>query len=843
MNFPYLLFPIAIILLILYFVSLSLSKLSIIKTSTHRKIWNVSLLIAFMVTALLGLTLAIQVNYKFKITFLRQLITLHVDFGIGMTMIAVFHFLWHWSYYMNLFKTRKEGRSVKTATDLPIEEDAEDHEDASKEPYRIQALLLGFTSIITQIILLREFMLLFSGNELVIGIILANWMILTATGAYLGRFVKVSRYDKNFTSFAFVLLGLIPLITVFVADYLKNLIFLPGIAFGAGKIMYSAGIILLPFCLLSGFLFTHIANAYSLTTDKRQIDKTYAYESIGSIIAGVLFSYLLARYLSTFQILAGLFFVNILAFLLTARMKNVPKTVFTVLFLFLSTLPFIFNIDKITKQFLFINQDLIYLKDTPFGNLAVTNHGGQQNFFENNVLLFTTENVIANEEATHYAMIQHNNPEEVLLISGGISGITGEILKYKINRLDYVELNPWLIRLGEEFTSALESPEINVIQKDARLYIRQTTRKYDLIILNLPEPVTAQINRYYTIEFYKNLKEILNTDGIVTFSLPSSVNYMSDEGIELNSTIYRTTKSVFNHVLVFPGEKNYYVASDEPVEYSITEKFAEKGIENLYMNTYYLDDNLITQRANQILSVLNTSARINRDFFPVSYFKQIKLWISQFKINRYLMYTGLLLLSILFILFVIKANPANLGMFSAGFTASSMEILILIAFQVIYGYIYLAMGVFFAAFMAGLALGTLFRKKIFSGITIKSLLFLQLMIGLLVFLSVPLLFLMKKYAANHGLVYIICILLLFIIAFLVGGYFSMSSVIQTEKTRIVAAKVYATDLLGSATGALITSVVLIPQFGLYITIVITGGLSLLTMLFIYLKTKLKIVPV
>ena len=70
----------------------------------------------------------------------------------------------------------------------------------------------------------------------------------------------------------------------------------------------------------------------------------------------------------------------------------------------------------------------------------------------------------------------------------------------------------------------------------------------------------------------------------------------------------------------------------------------------------------------------------------------------------------------------------------------------------------------------------------------------------------------------------------------------MASVIQTEKTRIVAAKVYATDLLGSATGALITSVVLIPQFGLYITIVVTGGLSLITMLVIYLKTKLKIVP-
>ncbi|MBN2214395.1 MAG: hypothetical protein JW723_09130 [Bacteroidales bacterium] len=838
MNFPYLLLPIVIFLLILYLLSLSLTRLSVIKTTTHRKIWNVLLLITFLITALLGLTLAIQVNYKFRIPFLKQLLTLHVDFGIGMTMIAVFHFLWHWSYFVNLFKSKKSVRKPDI-TKNNFKDEPLTGTDLSKKPYRIFAILLGFSSIITQIILLREFMLLFSGNELVIGIILANWMIITAAGAYLGKFADIHKYSRNFISFAFVLLGLIPSITVFAADYLKNTIFQPGVAFGAGKIIYSAAIILLPFCLLSGFLFTHIANAYSLTTDKRQIDKIYAFESIGSIIAGVIFSYLLAGRLSTFQILGILFFINIMAFLFTAKMKYLPKAGLSVIFVFISVLPFLFNIDKITKQFLFINQNLTYLKDTPYGNLAVTSYGDQQNFFENNVLLFTTENIVANEEAVHYAMIQHHDPKEVLLISGGISGITNEILKYEISRLDYVELNPWLIKLGQEYTSALESPEIRIIQGDARLYIKKTDHKYDIIIINLPEPVTAQINRYYTIEFYNDLKENLNNNGIVTFSLPSSVNYMSDEVIELNSTIYRTIKSVFDHVLIFPGEKNYYVASDESLEYGIAGKFAVKGIENTYMNIYYLDDDLIMQRAGYIMSALSASAGINRDFFPVSYFKQIKLWISQFRINRYLLFAGVIILCMLFILFVIKAGPANLGMFSAGFTASSMEIIILIAFQVIYGYIYLAMGIFFAVFMAGLALGTMLRERIIQSITSRSILILQLIIGLVVFLAVPLLHLSKEYAENHALVYFISFTLLFIIAFLVGGYFSMASVIQPDKTRIVAANLYASDLLGSASGSLLASVILIPQFGLYITIVITGGLSFLTLMAVFLKRRLK----
>jgi spermidine synthase len=114
-----------------------------------------------------------------------------------------------------------------------------------------------------------------------------------------------------------------------------------------------------------------------------------------------------------------------------------------------------------------------------------------------------------------------------------------------------------------------------------------------------------------------------------------------------------------------------------------------------------------------------------------------------------------------------------------------------------------------------------------------------MMLGLFVCLSLPILFFMKEYMTNRASVYFICFTLLFVIALLVGGFFSMSSQIQSDKTRVVAAKVYASDLLGSASGALLTSVILIPKFGLYTTVVMTGGLSFITMLLIFLKRKLR----
>src|SRR4030043_1511162 len=185
MNSPYALLPIGIIALLLYLLSLILARRSIIQTKSHRQFWNILLLIIFLSTALMGLTLAVQVNYKLNIPFIKELLKWHVNFGIGMTMVAVFHLLWHLDYYIKLFK----GRPVSLITKDLQEEIITGSQPAMKPGFNrlIPAFSLGFTALITQIILLREFLTVFYGNELVIGIVLSNWMILTALGAGLGR--------------------------------------------------------------------------------------------------------------------------------------------------------------------------------------------------------------------------------------------------------------------------------------------------------------------------------------------------------------------------------------------------------------------------------------------------------------------------------------------------------------------------------------------------------------------------------------------------------------------------------------------------------------------------------
>ncbi len=840
MNSPYLIFPIGVLLLVLYLISLSLSRLSFIKLATHRKFWNVLLLTAFFVTAILGLILAIQVNYKIKIPFIKQLLTLHVDFGIGMTTIAIFHFLWHWNYYLNLLKKKNLKKKTGEEELKAMEEVSVD----SEKPVSIRffealpLFVLGFTAILSQIVLLREFLLVFGGNELVCGLVLANWMILTGTGAFIGRITRRTGFTRNFVFYALVLLGLIPPITVFLINNFKNIVFEPGIAIGLFQILYSTLIILLPFCLLSGFLFTWLATKLSINMKANVIEKAYAFESIGSIIGGGLFSFVLVYFLTTYQVLGILLSVNILTGLVLAfRLRfNIYKVILLVLSLSFIIVFFITDFDSFSKKALFRNQELIFLKDTPYGNLAITRSGDQLNFYENNILLFNTYNTIANEEAVHYAMVQHRDPKSVLLISGGISGITDEILKYNVARIDYIELNPLIFRIGKQFTESLEDKRINAIETDARLFLKKTTNKYDIVLINLPEPSTAQINRYYTIEFFRLLKKRLNRNAIISLGLPSTANYISKEAARVNSVIYTTIKQVFREILVIPGEKNFFIISDNPLSINIGKLIEDKGIDNVYVNRYYLDDNLLKQRSNYILTNISHDVKINKDFRPVSYFNQLLFWISQFNfnLNVFLIISTIILFAVA--LLISRLNPVNLGIFAAGFTASSVEVMLIISFQIIYGYVYQTLGIIITIFMAGLATGALLRKKFFPAPKNKHYYILQFSLAIYSIILPFIIVFTESLSTFPNLVHIIFFILTFVISLVVGFLFAIATLIQKEAISEISAKVYSVDLLGAALGALIISILLIPLIGIVYTGIILGILNLLCALITFLKS-------
>jgi hypothetical protein len=95
----------------LYLLTFFLSRRGVMKKSNHRKIWNVILLLTFLATGLIGLFLVVQLNYNLFFDWFSSLLYWHVEFGIAMAAVSIFHLLWHLRYWLNLFTTNKNKKS------------------------------------------------------------------------------------------------------------------------------------------------------------------------------------------------------------------------------------------------------------------------------------------------------------------------------------------------------------------------------------------------------------------------------------------------------------------------------------------------------------------------------------------------------------------------------------------------------------------------------------------------------------------------------------------------------------------------------------------------------------
>ncbi len=689
----------------------------------------------------------------------------------------------------------------------------------------LSVVALGMTSLVTQVIVLREFLSVFYGNELVIGVLLANWMLLTGLGSFLGRFIKRISNSIRFLILLQILLAIFPFVTVLLLRLLRNAVFPVGTMVGLLPILWSSFVLLIPYCVLSGSAFTVLVKLASREDGSGVIGEIYAREALGSVVGGLIFSLVLLFVLNTFQSLTALMAFNLAAALAAARDRPIARLAVLIVSLVLLVPSITMNVDAVTRRCLFPEQELVYSKDTPYSSLTVTRQSEQENFYENNVLLASTNDVTSSEESVHYAMVQHPAPKTVLMISGAISGAPKEVLKYGVERLDYVEVNPYLIDVARRYSTVLNDDRINVVNEDARLFVRETLRRYDVVLLNAPEPATLQVNRYYTVDFLDELKLKMNPGGVLSLGLLSSTDYQSEEARGINSTIMNTLRSFFNDVLIVPGLKTYFLASDSSLSIAIGKMIERRGINNTYVNRYYLDDRILAQRSELIRSSLFPDAPLNKDFTPVSYYRQVMHWLSYFETNLWIV----VIIAALVLGFVAtQLNLISAGILASGYAASSIEIVLLMAFQILYGYVYQVLGMIVTIFMAGLAVGSLFRGRILRRTSVTAYGWVQLSVALYCFLLPLVLLLLRTGAGFAILIHAVFFLLTFFIAVLIGLEFSLAAMLRQGQAQKVASELYSVDLLGSAIGALLVAAWLIPTLGVFRACYIAGSLSLLS---------------
>ncbi|MBN2250721.1 MAG: hypothetical protein JW724_01430 [Candidatus Altiarchaeota archaeon] len=93
-------------LTLLYIATFLMSKKKVITPAGHRRIWNLFLLATFLGAGLTGLALAARLDLDWDIPALRETTYWHMETGIAMTIISIFHVLRHRRYYLGIVRGR-----------------------------------------------------------------------------------------------------------------------------------------------------------------------------------------------------------------------------------------------------------------------------------------------------------------------------------------------------------------------------------------------------------------------------------------------------------------------------------------------------------------------------------------------------------------------------------------------------------------------------------------------------------------------------------------------------------------------------------------------------------------
>ena len=588
------------------------------------------------------------------------------------------------------------------------------------------AVLLGFTATASQIYLLREFSVHFSGNELVYGFVLASWLFWGGVGSLFGPRLAGSKGLIKRLFYAVILLFPAGLVALRFSRFALGI--LPGELTGMAPALIAAATVGLFIGFPLGALFALIAGL-----PEADVPRVYALESLGAVIAGLIVALGLIPLVSNWQgaaITAGAAAAG--AFLYVWRRKS-PLALAAIL----AVLGAFYAGDLPSQKTWWKPFELIASRDTPYGKLQAVRTGDQVSLYASGMPVFSAPDPAAAETPVHFAMLQNPGARKVLLIGGGIGGGLGEVLKYPNASADALELDPGIIRMAEavlpeSYRTALRDPRVDVHPGDGVRFLRDETRRYDVIILNLPEPATAQINRFYTKEFFALARSRLAPDGVFSFVVPSSEDSVGTDLRRFLSCLHATLANVFPEVRVVPGNTNVFLASSAllTLDPGILERRIEGlGLPLLSINAALLSERLNPLRTERLAEIIDKGpARLNLDLAPAAYYFHSVLWSSQFRgfepgMLRFFgripapALLGVPLLAYALILSGLalrrkrRAGPSLVPVWTMGFTTIVVELAAIIAFQSFFGFVYGKLSLLLSAFMGGLFLGAWPRRS------------------------------------------------------------------------------------------------------------------------------------
>ena len=733
-------------------------------------------------------------------------------------------------------------------------------------------LSYGLFTIAAQALLFREFVTTFEGSDISVGIFFGSWFLWVGLGALLvyraKTFAKKLLKNIEFLFLCYLPAFILELILIIQARELAGI---ESYALLPIKVILLLSIVVnAPVSVITGMLFP-IACRWVQKEEGLAVSRVYIIEAAGSFLGGLGTTVLLGVGVSS----ARIFFI--LAFVLSSSVfvvhfakglaqstkagEGSTKLLVSDAICFLLPLCVLFCLafgaDKSLMRYVrIVKWTKLLPQESLIGSFRTAQaeylygiyHGQWVAVREGSVCEALPDESSAGRIAA-IGLCQNPDAKRVLVIGSGLG------LCYEFLRLPQIERVTWA-HCDNEYVQEVDRfipPEFKVnderfyrLSGDVRSLLSKERGYYDLVILNLPDATSSVLNRYYTLEFYRQVKEALRPGGVLGIRIAGGENIMGTELINLGASTKLTLEKVFSHLVLTPGEDTWFIASDsgklsgDPG--SLRERFATiKGGADVFppeaLLSVYLPDRAAAALENYSGADLPESLLINRDSKPLTHLYSLLLAVKQSgapstKFVKYLALAGplafvipilvFIALRAVYILKTVQQGDASsfdstFLVFSTGWVGIGVVIVLMYLYQTYFGSLYLYIGVISSMFMVGLTAGAILIRHLLLGrrrIQPQILLFVVILVHTLILAAITFWPGEQWTHLSFAIAFVLC-------GLCAGSYFPLAAKQLADsgfETGQAGSKLETADHIGASAGGLLTSLTLVPVLGTKVTL-------------------------
>jgi spermidine synthase len=196
------------------------------------------------------------------------------------------------------------------------------------------------------------------------------------------------------------------------------------------------------------------------------------------------------------------------------------------------------------------------------------------------------EEFVYHENLIHPALTAHAAPKKALIIGGGDGGSSEEALKHpSIEQVTLVEIDEDVIRVAKEHFQAVhqgvfDNPKLRVLVEDGMRFVRETQERFDLIALDLNDPM-GPAEALYSTEFFQQLRHALAPGGALTLHIGAPVarpERVAELAQRLNG-VFRIVRPYTMYIPLYGAQWAMAVCSDKLDPKSFTADEIDRRIE------------------------------------------------------------------------------------------------------------------------------------------------------------------------------------------------------------------------------------------------------------------------